>query len=513
MRRTTICLAIVALLLGTQAWAEDVLPGLPIPQTQPAAPVAVPDAVVPGNASGAQPGPVQSQPSPNGPAPNQQWQPLETIVPMPDVTTSNVNMPNTELSMLGPVIQARPHGPCCEKTGRGYCCPVNWYVDQRVRFLHHPKPRGTMVGEWGGVGQAYNGIELIDVFTLADGMTTRSMSMAPAAGYEITIGHYLGRDSENRDCFVEFTYYGLNNWDQQYGIHQTNRPTVEGIAFTGVESVYPIAANLPPTQTETFGNIYSVFDNRLAGFNRIDDLTERYASRFDNFEVNMRIRPRKRHDRLVLYQSGRWQRESQDGIFRSYLIGIRGISLDESYSLIGSGQVVVDEYATDPITQTVTNTRGEYDIRTHNDMVGVQLGGDWVYRKGFAELGIRMKGGVFINFADQYSTVLSTGGLGDPMGDVELYDVNGPYTDVNNQYSEQRLARSRDVAGVAELGFTAGYQIRSNLVVRAAYDLMWISGVALAPEQINGRIGAPGRINRNGMMFMQSLSLGLELDW
>jgi len=226
----------------------------------------------------------------------------------------------------------------------------------------------------------------------------------------------------------------------------------------------------------------------------------------------MRIRPRTRHDRMILYQNGRWRREAQDGCcVYSFLAGLRGMSLDESYSLSGSGQIIVEDPAL-PVP-TVAATRGEYDIYTHNDMVGLQIGGDVVYRKGFAELGMRIKGGVFVNFADQYSTVLSTGGLDDPMGDPELYDVNGPYTDVNNQYSEERLARSRDVAGVAEFGFTAAYQVRANMVVRAAYDLMWLSGVALAPEQVNGQIGVPGRINRNGLQFMQSLSLGVELDW
>ncbi|HLA83862.1 MAG TPA: hypothetical protein VJL29_03630, partial [Thermoguttaceae bacterium] len=194
--------------------------------------------------------------------------------------------------------------------------------------------------------------------------------------------------------------------------------------------------------------------------------------------------------------------------------GLRGLSLDESYLLTGSGQISVEDF-TDPDNPTTTTatTTGRYDVRTHNDMVGLQIGCDGVYRKDFLELGVRGKAGVFINFADQLSTVLSTGGLGDPMGDVELYDANGPYTDVNDQYYEERIARSRDAAGLVEVGFTAGYQVRSNMVVRAAFDMMWLNGVALAPEQVDGQIGAPGRINRNGLQFMQSLSLGVELDW
>jgi len=518
MRRTTIRLAIVALLVGSSAWAQEIVPGQPMGSAQPTPPMAGQDTNVSGGYQGIQQVPLQPSPEAGGAPPQQQWQPLETIVAMPDPTTSGTVLPEGtiaegEIPMLGTMVQTRPHGPCCEKTARGYCCPPNWYLDQRVRVLHHPKPRGTILGAYGSVGQAYNGIEIIDVFSTRNGLSTRSLAFEPAAGYDITIGRYLGRDSDNRDQFLEFTYYGMNHWEQNAAMHQTDRPTVFGSAFGG-SSVYPIAANLPATQSETFGNLYSVFDHRLAGFNRADNLDARYASRFDNFELNVRVRPRLRHDRMVLYQNGLWRRETQEGCSFSFLAGLRGMSLDESFLLCGSGQIVVEEYNVPVAPETTTaTTRGEYDVRTHNDMVGLQIGGDAVYRKGFAELGIRMKGGVFINFADQISSILSTGGLDDPMGDVELYDVNGPYTDVNNQYYEERLARSRDVAGVAELGFTASYQVRANMVIRAAYDLMWLSGVALAPEQVDGQIGVPGRVNRNGLQFMQSLSLGIELDW
>jgi hypothetical protein len=344
-------------------------------------------------------------------------------------------------------------------------------------------------------------------------MSAHSMPFEPSASYEITIARYMGRDSENRDHFIEFTYYGPQHWDGADGIHQTDRPYITKPAATATEELWPNYDLIPDFTAVTFGNLFSVFDADLAGFNRADDLSERYVSRMDNFELNMRVRHRGRIDRMMLYQNGRWRREAQEGYTCSLLAGLRGISLDESFGLTASGLIVVDDYTVDPVVTTTTSTTGQYDARTHNDLVGVQIGGDVVWRKGFAEYGVRLKGGLFMNFADRYSYMVSTGGLGDPMANQDLYDVNGPYTDTNDQYSEERRARSRDIASIAELGFTAGYQIRRNMVLRAAYDLSWLTGLALAPEQVQGQVGAPASINHNGMLLMQSLSVGLELDW
>ena len=72
---------------------------------------------------------------------------------------------------------------------------------------------------------------------------------------------------------------------------------------------------------------------------------------------------------------------------------------------------------------------------------------------------------------------------------------------------------------LAELGLSAGYHLRPNMVVRASYNLMWISSVALAPEQLVFAQGTPGTLNAaavihsDGVINMQSLNLGLEIDW
>ena len=48
---------------------------------------------------------------------------------------------------------------------------------------------------------------------------------------------------------------------------------------------------------------------------------------------------------------------------------------------------------------------------------------------------------------------------------------------------------------------------------RASYDFMWITGVALAPEQLQFVANPVNRINTNGMIFAQGVSLGLEWLW
>jgi len=507
MRRTTICLAIVALLLGVPVSAQEYVPSNPASPTLPAEPLPAGGEAAAGQIP-ATPEPPRAAQAPGDPVPHQQWQPLEQVAPGPDVTASGEIVPHGAMQpemMFGPMPDEYPRGPCCEKTGRGYCCPPNWYLDQRVRAMYHSRAKWGVTGIYGTIGQAFDGTQFVDRFFRVPGMTTRSGGAEPAAGYEVTLGHYLGRDAENRDQFVEFTFYGMNEWDEDYALYRTERPTVSN------GDLWPNQEQIANFEQVTFGNLFSRFDADLAGFNRADDLEQRYTSRFDNFELNLRVRPRARTDRMVMYQNGRWRREAQNGPSCSFLAGLRALSLDEGYSLSGRGIIRTQDLVND--TDTTAVTRGDYSVRTYNDLVGLQVGLDMLWRQGFAEFGVRVKGGAFVNFADMNSSLISTGGLDDPMANAELYDASGPYTSVNNQYTESRAASIRDVAGVAEFGLTAAYQLRTNIVVRAAYDLMWVNGLAQAPNQVSSQVGGPGRINNDGLQLFQSLSLGLEVDW
>ncbi len=49
--------------------------------------------------------------------------------------------------------------------------------------------------------------------------------------------------------------------------------------------------------------------------------------------------------------------------------------------------------------------------------------------------------------------------------------------------------------------------------MRAGYQVMWLGGLALAPEQLNFDFRQPIVINQRGRLFYQGASLGLEASW
>jgi hypothetical protein len=336
MKRTIASLAIVALLLGGQALAQP--------------PGSVPEADMTGGVGqpllGLQPGAGQpGWPNVGSPVAEPNW----------------IQDPSDCGCGVCPVGQG-PVGPCGEITGEGYCCPPSWFVDQRIRIMHHPRTRDIVIGRRSGIhfhrltGWGYDARAAI---------TSKSAGFEPSAGYEITLGHHLGRDTDNRDHFIEFTYWGSHSWEAGFATHQNDR-----IAVTNADTYFPNSYLIPAGVIATYGNLFSSFDAGVAGFNRADDQRVSYSSRLDNFEVNLRFRPRGRLDRLVLLPNGRWQRERQPGCHTSFLAGFRGISLDENFEFFSTGTINLDPGGN-------VDVRGDYVIRTRNDMIGLQAGWDW----------------------------------------------------------------------------------------------------------------------------------------
>ena len=66
---------------------------------------------------------------------------------------------------------------------------------------------------------------------------------------------------------------------------------------------------------------------------------------------------------------------------------------------------------------------------------------------------------------------------------------------------------------IGETGFFATYKFRPNLIGRASYDFMWVTGMVLAPEQLQFDPNTLIEINTNGTILYQGLSLSLEWLW
>lgn len=390
-----------------------------------------------------------------------------------------------------------PLGPCDQRTGRGYNCPRNWYLDQQIRIMYHPTTRARAYSLYYDPHLNRLGTAVENFYNAGK---SGSLKMEPSAGYDITIGKYLGRDADNRDQFVEFNYYGLNKWDSRFPINSRRELSLSDATET-----------TDATFTTTSGNLFSLFGgdnafNNVSGFNRATTHLLEYDSRWDNFELNLRIKPRQRADRLLMNKNSSWTREAHEGWYWSYLMGARGVTLDEYFGFFSSGVVTVTPEPGSTVVGGTFDVGGQYTSRTRNDMFGLQIGLDCIHQKGPWRFGADVKTGVFINFADQHTRAKSWGASND--GDPNTGD---PWATTNVDF--QTLVRSRDISSIAELGFMTSYQLRQNMTVSLSYDLSWVTGLALATEQFLPEPNAPARIDHNGAILMQSLSMGLELVW
>lgn len=332
-------------------------------------------------------------------------------------------------------------GPCCANCGGGNSCPPNWYTKQGVRILTRSRPRDAVIGY-----DLTSGLETV--------LTTRSAAPDVSNFYTMTLGHYFMRDRRNQDHFVELSFWGLNEWKDK-AERRANGELISEFAFQGFF---------------------------LPGFDYADLQSIYYASYTNNFELNGRFTPRGRPDRLVLLPNGKWQRQCQPGMFMSYLYGLRFFQENETF-----------RYHSEAVTNGVFNT-GDYDIVSHNNLLGIQFGADMTFRQCRWQWGIRAKLGPYINFSDQQST-------------VEAGPANAP------TFSRRLAAAKHEAALIGETGFFASYKFRPNLVGKASYDFMWVSGVVLAPEQLQFTTNMVNQVNTSGTMLYHGITLSLEWLW
>ena len=447
------------------------------------------------------------------------------------------------ISLDGGTFGEYPVGPCCAVCGEGNSCPPNWYTQQEVKVLTRNKARRRDL--------TYQLFEAQQLTTLPDGSvdrislglsdtqlaSTSSLGFDVSTGYSTTIGRYIGRDSDNRDHFIEFSFWGLHHWIASLRLDGYRLTTFDTGLTTTTTILVDIEEDPPvdPPNTEEqdvtlavpleFGSLTRPFLPRefggdphkdpTGGFNRADTHTMRYESNINSFELNNRIRPRTRADRLVLHPNGRWRRECQPGRYASWIFGFRVLSIDEAFEWHSRGVIQTFTYVpADPEPpETVPRDigtfepdqqfpiSGDYWIRTRNDLVGLQIGGDYMMRRCKWNYGVRWKAGPFINFSDQQSRIL-------------INAVGDPFVPADRQVRDIPLAaRKTGAALMFELGFVGTYKCRPDLMLRASYDFMWVSGLALAPEQLRFEDDPPSVVNDNGHLYYHGLSLGLEYIW
>ncbi len=111
------------------------------------------------------------------------------------------------------------------------------------------------------------------------------------------------------------------------------------------------------------------------------------------------------------------------------------------------------------------------------------------------DIGGTFRGGIFDNFAE--------GRI------VETYqEMNNDLSSYGREFSDS----CHHVAFLGGVGLNAGYHLTDEITVRAGYEVLYLSNLALAPEQVNG-IAGPNvyHVQMNGTAVIQAAHAGLEI--
>ena len=247
------------------------------------------------------------------------------------------------------------------------------------------------------------------------------LDIAPEMGYQpglrSTVGRYLGRDPLNRDHALEFTFLGLTHWQDAASL--TAR-------FPG-----SIVSNLDPTRGQA----------GLPAFNASNFQAYAATSSFNSYELNYRINRRLPRDQMVYSRDSNWVRRANRSPLPSIFAGLRVVSIAETL-----------KYTAESAT-----ANGLYDIATHNNLVGPQIGADWYVEHYEWRLGGRIKAGSLVNWSNQSTR-------------VRILDAAGTHG----------RTQSRRVRRPAQSGFRRRDQFHRGLSVHAEFRL---------PQQLRSDVG------------------------
>lgn len=291
-----------------------------------------------------------------------------------------------------------------------------------------------------------------------------SFRIEPAG--RITLSRNLGRDYQNRDHSVEVVFLGGLRWDS--GAAKSSRDRFE--------------LNVP----KAIGTI--------GGFNRADTQRFNVEADFNSIELSVRLQRRPDSDRMVLSPDGRWSRQMNNSFLTSFMAGMRYIRATEKFNWQSRRTDVSEDIF-----------RGDYDIETENNLVGLHIGTDTYWTSPNLRIGMRTQFGVMVNVAEMDSALqIIDPTILPPAPGFPVIETDGVLF---------RGAEDEAAAFVAEMGWSASYQMNPRSSFRVAYDFLWMQGTADATRQIEFNLDTPTKINFGGNTFYQGFSIGFERVW
>lgn len=259
---------------------------------------------------------------------------------------------------------------------------------------------------------------------------------------------------------LDFSYSGLFNW------------------ATGATVTSP-AGNELFSPYNNFGAVAGVG----AGFDEADQArvhSLRTSTTIDTFELSARKYWTGPNCRL----QGSWR----SGVRYFYLVD------DLNYTTIG--RTVPNPAG----PGTVAAGQSTTDIRTYNSLIGWQAGFDlWASVVPGVMFGSELKAGVYGNHA-KYNTQVVGSTTAGPSANLR---------ETNN---------NNDVAVLGEANLLFLYRVSPNWTIRGGYSLLYVDGLALAPENFNStnpfnQVRNVQELNDNGYVLYHGGFMGLEWMW
>jgi hypothetical protein len=160
------------------------------------------------------------------------------------------------------------------------------------------------------------------------------------------------------------------------------------------------------------------------------------------------------------------------------LAGFRWVDFEDRYDVSG-----IENSTSGPFL---------HSIRSQNHLYGAQIGLDVhpLDRTRALQIDVLTKVGIYGNAAAQ-----------------------------SNKYADPVFAFAASAAGsqvsfLGEIGVNASYQLTPHIAVRGGYQVMWLTGMALAPDQISATdFAGQTAVNSSGTLFCHGAHAGLEVTW
>ena len=180
-----------------------------------------------------------------------------------------------------------------------------------------------------------------------------------------------------------------------------------------------------------------------------------------------------------------WREPAGGWLTVDWLAGFRYIGVEEQSS------ITIDACAGDPDCAD----RAAYRVNTRNNMFGGQVGGrgrmTWnnCALEGWAKAGL----------------------LGNAQKEIQAPLVTSSGATIPRVSS----ATGGEVGFVGDINLSVIYRLTDVWGIRAGYNTVWLSGLALAPNQYDFSLdeNAGGRLDPSGGIFLHGANLGLEARW